>query len=565
MVLALLGTGGCSSGEHGGERDGLPMLPAPNAGNFDGSDAPEFGQNGNFGSGGATATDAPLPAEREVALDFERPQASERFVYAVNPAGGTVSIIDAETLAIQTLETGEEPTYLQTLAGSDDAIVLNLGSDDATIMRDPGGALSTATVPVVDGANSIAVAPDGKHAVAYFDSERSSAAHRSGSFQDVTVIRLEKGADTAVDMTVGFRPRGVFFAADSSTAYVVTEDGVSVLNFETVEASGTGIAKLVSLGEDVDQQSLDVSVTLDGRFALTREPGAGVIRLVDLENGEIQNLDLGEHIPAAAFEALGIDVDTDADAGVALPTVAVTDLDLAPSGDFALAVLRDFSTVLRIPVPGAFEDASSISAHVIAGELVGSATIAPNGDRALLYTTAVPLEKVTILPLTGDAEPQTVAIRKAVEAVAIAPDGETALILHTKADGDPKEPGIDPDAQIDRSHGYSVLHLLGGDVKLQVTPVRPGAFALVPDGSHLFVLLRDDLTALRSVHMVETRSFLVENIALGSPPVSVGSVPARKRVFVGQEHGDGRITFIDWESGERETVTGFELNSRIRD
>ena len=60
---------------------------------------------------------APLPPEVEVRLDFELPQASERFVYAANPSGGTVSIIDADSLAIQTLETGSRPTFLRTLGG----------------------------------------------------------------------------------------------------------------------------------------------------------------------------------------------------------------------------------------------------------------------------------------------------------------------------------------------------------------------------------------------------------------------------------------------------------------
>jgi hypothetical protein len=36
-----------------------------------------------------------------------------------------------------------------------------------------------------------------------------------------------------------------------------------------------------------------------------------------------------------------------------------------------------------------------------------------------------------------------------------------------------------------------------------------------------------------------------------------------KRVFVSQEHPEGRISFINWETGVVESVTGFELNGRI--
>ncbi|MDH5674664.1 MAG: hypothetical protein OEZ06_21230 [Myxococcales bacterium] len=522
------------------------------------------GANGAAQMAGAAPLDTvppPLPQESELRLDFELPQASQRFVYAANPGSGTVSIIDAESLAIQTLETGERPTFLKALANTDDAIVLNAGSDDATIMRDPAGGVKSTTVPVVDGANAIAVAPDGKHAVAYFNSEFSSAGSSSGSFQDVTLITLTAGGDSAVDMTVGFRPRDVFFAEDGSEAYVVTEDGVSVLNFLDIEEKGTGIARLVSLGQSADQRSLDVSVTSDGRFALARQPGESSIRLVSLQGsgaGEATALDLAELVPDAGSGG-------DADAGVPTAPAAVTDLDLAPNGKFALAVLRGQSALLRIPVPGGFEDPELVGATVIEDELIGSVEIAPASDLALLYTTAVPIERVTIAALEGDAETRTVALRKAVEAIAFAPDGKTALIMHSKAEGNPFEPGIDPDLQIDRSFGYSVLRTLSGDVKLQVTDTPPGAFSLVPDGSHVFVLFRDDASGLRDVHSVETKSFLVEIVSLGSPPISVGSVPDRKRVFVGQDHPDGRITFIDWETGQRQTVTGFELNSRIRD
>ena len=59
-------------------------------------------------------------------------------------------------------------------------------------------------------------------------------------------------------------------------------------------------------------------------------------------------------------------------------------------------------------------------------------------------------------------------------------------------------------------------------------------------------------------------SFRVTPIELGSPPTSVGTVPGSQRAFVGQDHPDGRISFIDYQTNSVQTVTGFELNSRIR-
>jgi DNA-binding beta-propeller fold protein YncE len=531
---------------------------------FGGGAVPAGGGAGAGGTGAADAgaSGAPpvLPPEMQVKLDFELPQASERFVYAANPKGGTVSIIDAQTQQIQTLETGDQPTFLRTLAGTDDAIVLNVGSSDATIMRDPANGATTSTVPVGRGANAIAVAPDGKHAVVYFDPAYTTAGNGSGSFQDVTVLSLAAGNDTATGMTVGFSPRAVAFRSDGSMAYVVTDDGVSVLDFTDIEKHGTGIARLVSLGPNVDQKGLDVSVTPDGKYALTREPGKSVVRLVSLDSGDITSLELAAVLPAPADSG-------DADAGpppVVVPDVS--DLALAPTGAFALAVVRNQNIVLQIPVPGGFQDTTRIETHTIdASEIVGLAEISPQADRALLYSTVADTMHITILTLDGSTPPKTVALRKTVQAVAIAPGGDTALIVHNKDPGDPNDPTATPDQMLARSYGYSVLRISTGDVKLQVTSSAPGAFSIVPDGSYLFLLFRDDASGVREVQKIESKSFLVQPIELGSPPISLGSVPGSKQMFVNQDHPDGRITFINWDTNETRTVTGFELNSRIRD
>src|SRR6185295_8314919 len=106
--------------------------------------------------------------------------------------------------------------------------------------------------------------------------------------------------------TVGFRPSDVTFAADGSSAFVITEDGVSVLRF--ADLHGPSVAPLVSVGNDAADAAQDVSVTPDGRYALSRRDGDAKIRLVDLQTKAITTVDLG---------------------------AAVTDLDLAPGGDFA--------------------------------------------------------------------------------------------------------------------------------------------------------------------------------------------------------------------------------------
>jgi YVTN family beta-propeller protein len=591
---ALAGTQATSAGPSGAGNSAGQVVPAP---------APQ--------SPGGTPTS--LPPEVELSLDFELPHAGRRYVYAANPKSDTVAVIDASTLAITSVEAGDQPTFLQTLAGADAVVVLNVGSSDASIIRTSGGESTSTTVPVQEGANAIAVSGDGAHAVVYFDA-RHRGAGVTGSYQDISVLFLERGDEAAVAMTVGFRPSSVSFTDDGERAFVVTEDGVSILDFAEILAKGAHIARTLPLG-DAAATSLDVTVTPDGAYALARREGESELRLLDLDSGDLQLLELANLIASpvpppepeaqpepqpepgpVAFPDAGVDAGTDsrpdagadagvnglADAGVVEPipallatvappppapaaAAAVTDVDLAPSGEFALAVVRDLSTVLRVPIPGGFTQPETVTTTFVEGELIGSVDVSTDSRRALLYTTVVEAnERISILDIE-DGSFDVVRLAKSVERVTITPDGDKALIVHRKLPGNPDEAGIDPDTVIDRSYGYSVVDFDSGFSKLQTARSPVGPATVVPTGSDLFVLFNDPSVGLFEVHQVGLESFLVERITLGSPPNSIGSVPDSQRVFVGQEHPDGRISFIDWETGELESVTGFELNSRIRE
>jgi YVTN family beta-propeller protein len=565
VALAMLG--GCAGAAKSG---GLNL---PGAFDTSSSDAGQGrgepsvgGGNGSAGTGSAKADAgiAALPPETGATIDLQLPQASNHYVYATNPAAGTVSVIDAKTLSIRTIDTGERPTYLRTLKNTDSAIVLNIGSDTATVLRASASNVLRGDLNVVKGANAIGVAPDGAHAVVYYNSSYASAGNTSGSFQDVSVLTLSSDGktDAAISMTVGFRPRDVFFSADGKRAFVVTEDGVSVLDFAAIERSGSSIARLLPFGGGVDQKTLDVAVTPDGKYALARAEGKSVLQLVDLATGTVKSLDVAKAYVAPP------PVDDGSDAGVPAPLpIIITDLALVPSGSTAIAVLRNQSAMLTLPLPGAFDSPTKVTTRTVEGEIVGSVSIAPDGHDALLYTTATAAKRITIVDLTSEAAPHVVALRKAVQAVTFTPDSRTALITHTKLPGDPSAAGISPDDAIDRSFGYSLLRVPAGDVKLQVTQTSVGPIAMVPDGTYLFILFRDDAAGIKEVHRVDLESFIVAPIIpLESPPISIGAAAASGNVFVNQEHPDGRMTFIDWKDPSiKNTVTGFELNSRIRD
>ncbi len=534
VTLSCAGTAGgggadqSSEGSSGGSAsrgtdDGVALDPADNGGTPD----------GNAGTGGTSSVPVVAP-EKEENRDFEAPQAGARFVFVANTARDTVAIIDSTNLTIRTVEVGDKPARLVTVPGRDIALVINAGSRDVSVLRTSAADTTVTTVQVVPGANRISVAPGGAHAIAWYDATTDDGASTSGSFQDMSLIRLGDTADKSFALTVGFKPREVQFSQDGTQAFVITEDGISVVRL--AEIQGPARPPLVALGTGKMAAS-DVSVTPDGLYALWREEGKNEITLVELATRVARKIDL---------------------------LAQVTDLDLAPDASYIAVVLPTEKALVRIPVPGGFTDPLLITRQVIADETIGAAELTPDGKFALLYTTASAVERVVVAAMDGSAPPRGVSLHKLVRSVTISPDSKSAVVVHRKAEGSLTQAGIDAETRIDRSFGYSVVSLADGFAKLQVTAAEPGAMAITPDSTRVFVLLRDDATGLRITQRIDLGNFLIEDFELGSPPLAVSALSAQShQVFVSQLHPAGRISFIDWMSGETKSVTGFELNGRI--
>jgi hypothetical protein len=316
-----------------------------------------------------------------------------------------------------------------------------------------------------------------------------------------------------------------------------------------------------------------VQVTPDGQFALARREGDSTLRLINLSDGSIQSLALGAlTLPARLGDDAGAPTGLDAgapiglsDAGLNVQT-ALTDLDLSPDGTFAIAVLRDRGTLVRIPLPAGFSDPSKLSYRVITDQLIGSVTLSRSGTRAVAYTTVAPVDSIVVVDLTSDAVPVGIRLRKSVRAVALTDDGSRALVLHG-TEGDLRS-AADEDARIDASEGYSLVDTASGFAKLQLTSaqVSERGLLLTPDGTRVFSLL--STSSVKAVQMADLKSFQVTNVDLSTAPTSIGLVPGltpgQSRVFVGQAN-EGGITFIDATSGVKiRSVSGFEIASRIR-
>ena len=485
------------------------------------------------------------PPETEIELGA--PVSSQRYVYVAMTEQDELARIDGLTLEVTTRAVGDAPRVVGTIPNSDGAVVLDSTNGTASVVRPSGATDVVRVLPTLPHLNRLDIDPTGRFAVIWFDLAKAIAEggiSGIGSFQDVTVVRLAPGGELAVDLTVGFRPREVEFDAAGNRAYVITEDGVSVIELALATTSGPSIVPPIPVAPPgLPSGSVEVDVVATGDYAAVRQAGEAALRVVRLT---APNAGQAYSIP--------------------LPSPA-TDIDLAPDGARVYAVSRAAKQLSIIDIPGDAIDPSGVQVVDLTDATVGSLALSKDGTRAVVYTNATLDERLTLIELDQPGFPTlTWPLKKAVRAVGISPSGTTAFVLHAKKPGDPGS-ATDVDDYIDKSHGYSLVDLATGFAKLQLTPVDPGPFAYAPDGAKVYVGLDggDALTATRQLQVVATQTGVVLTKQLGSPPSAVGILPGAGQAFAAQRHPLGRLTFVNLASDAVRTVTGFDLNSDIVD
>ncbi|NVB77221.1 MAG: hypothetical protein HOV81_02395 [Kofleriaceae bacterium] len=484
----------------------------------------------------------PPPPETEI--DYAPPISSQRYVYVAMTAEDELARIDGTTLSVRSTKVGHAPKVVGTIPGSDGAVVLDSTNGTATIVRPVGDTDTKRVLGTLTRLNRLDIDPSGRFAVIWFDLAKAIAEGTSvngGSFQDVTVLSLAQGNERAVNLTVGFRPREVQFDAAGNHAYVITEDGVSVIDLAVATMGAPTIVPPIPVASMlVPPADIEVDIVATGEWAAVRQAGTSTLRVVNVGSN-----------PGQAYT---------------VPLLSpATDIDLAPDGSRIYAVQRDAKKLSVIDVPGDAVNPAGVEVIDLTNATLGSLVLSADGRRGLLFTNATLDERITLIQLDQPGYPITTwPLKKAVRAVGISPTGDTALLLDAKAAGDPAT-ATSFDDYIDKSYGYTLLDLATGFGKLQITPVDPGPFNYSPDGTKVYVALDggDAATAVRALQVVTTQTGVVISKQLGSAPSSVGILPGVGQAFVAQRHPLGRVSFVHLVSDNVRTVTGFDLNSNI--
>lgn len=488
----------------------------------------------------------PPPPETELA--YTQPVSSQRFVYVAMTAEDSLARIDGRNLEVRSTGVGKSPRIVGAIPGEDGAVVLDSDNGTATIVRPPMASTDPDIVHVLGTLphlNRLDLDPSGRFAVIWFDLQKAIAdggITGIGSFQDVTVVKLAKNQEAAVDLAVGFRPRAVRFDAAGNRAYVITEDGVSVIDLPYATSHGPSIVPPIPVAEiGVPANEVEVEIVATGEYAVVRQGNAASLRVVDVAGA---NVGQAWTIPL---------------------TAAPTDIDLAPDGNRVYAVQRATSKLSIIDVPGDALAPAGMETIDLSSGTVGSLVVSKDGRRGLLYTNASLDERITMVKLDQPGYPLTTwPLKKAVRGVGISPTGTSAIVINAKAFGDPST-ATSVDDYIDKSYGYTLVDLATGFGKLQVTPVDPGPFVYSPDGAKAYVALDggDTATATRALQIVEVMTGVVTTKQLGSPPSAVGILPGIGQAFVAQRHPLGRVTFVELIADSIRTITGFDLNGQI--
>ncbi len=483
-------------------------------------------------SGGGGGADGAAPPEQEIESSFRAPVSTGKYIWSANPDTGRVALVDAESLDVTLYDAGFRPTQIAAVPGSDTsetAIVLNEGSRDATLLSiDANTAVTEKTFELHAGASHWAVSSSGAWAIAWTDVALYGNPDPLDGFQDATAIDLVSGVSTR--LSVGFRPSRWFFTGTEDRAFAVTQDGISTIG---LDANGLGakLGPLIALeGADPDVQP-DVTITNDGAYAFVRTDGSSTVQILDLADNSVIDVELSG---------------------------AVTDLDLSDNGDFAVAVVRANSELVSLPIPEIISDPTAFEAVSVPGETFGSVSLSANGSLGVAYTNATPNPRVTLFSLDAagaDIETRSIGLKAPVAAAFPSADGSHVVTLMGVPEGSSKV-GAFAVIPADEARAPKIVGTEAAPAQVAMAPSSNGALVTVANASGGF-----------GVYVVRSATLQVDFVELASRPLAAGMVSATdvERGFVAQEHAEGRITFIELESGDVRTLTGFELAAKVVD
>ena len=495
-----------------------------------GFDDATTGYGTGTGSGSSTGTGTGSP-EDETSFFALSPAQTDNAVFVVNPSRDTLTRIRVDTLEVETTDVGVNPQIVLTSADDAKAVVLNADEDTVSVVDT--GTLDVATVQIRDNLNRMKLSPDGAFAVLWYDF--SAAEPGDGfsdgvqSFNEASFVHL--GTLEHTPMAVGFSPRDVVFTPDGTTAVVVSNETLAVVDLEAAVLSPA----LIPLSDAIEPpEAEEVLLSVDGQVALVRQFGSDALVVVDLIAQTTAELPVG---------------------------LNPTDMDRTPDGTQAAVVCRGSEDIWMVDLT----DPLGVTPTTVAlptGYSFGAVELDPTGQRGVVYTTATLQDRYGLWDRGTDTI-TVKALEKPVEALGISPDGESMLVVHTLLDG----PNIQIGSPFSGEWSLTAINLVDGRTNPMLLPSEPISFVNSGDGRHAYFIMEGE----QFLEQLDYITLLPQQIPLKSNPKFLGVLATPEGsadapfAWVSQEHELGRISFFNPNDNTLETITGFELNSEIEE
>lgn len=465
--------------------------------------------------------DDDLPPEEEDDYLRMAPAATDKYVFVANPGRDTVTRIAVSDLAVRTVSVGHIPSTVFTTMDFTGAITLNEGDDSVTVVA--AETMEVVDVPIRDNMNSLSLSGDGLWAMAWYDPDKESMGTSNGviSFNEVSFVSLDTA--THFPLAVGYNPHGVRWSDDGDRAVVVSDGSLAVINLEVSPPTTTTIA--IADDELDAPPAEEVVLTPDGKYAFVRQGDVQSLLVVDLDSGEVAEVDVGDD---------------------------PTDMDVTPDGQRLAVVARSARQIWAYDVDDPF--ATPTLVDFPSDSPYGAVAFAGDGARAILYTNAVALDSLAIWDTESDTFSERSLI-KPVQSIGISPTGDNAIVFHTKTNAD----DADPDNPFNDEWAATLMQTNGNGENKLLLPAEPTGYGMTDDSQFGFFIMDGETT----LEVVSFSTLLPTLVTLPSVPVFVGALPDAPYIYASQQHDLGRISFYEAANAEFDTITGFELNADI--
>ena len=454
-----------------------------------------------------------------------RPATTESYVFVANPSLNTVTRISVPSLAVITVEVGVNPTLVETSSDYTKAVTFNQGANSLSVID--AETLEVLDIDIRSNLNQMRMSPDGRWVICYHDLSVDSDDVAQGaaiSYNAISIVDLQE--EKHFEAMAGSHPHDVQFTENSDTAIIISNDYLSVIDL----TEQTPSLERIAIADDLinPPKAEEVLLDPDGNYVLIRQYGVDELVLVNLQTSTNQ----------VSMIAVGANP---------------TDMDVSLDGTQALVVSRGDQQIwvydLSDPTlsPSVFDLPEE--------EVFGSLLLSPDGEQGLVYSTASELSRLGVWNLQTD-EVVVRGLIKPVSSVEISSNGETAILFHPQTNGDTPTSSYYYNryamSLIDLNDYFSTSVQLSGE---------PDSFTSIAAENMGVYTMRGQ----SYLEMVDYDTFVPREIVLPSTPIHLGTLPDSSMAFVSQEHELGRISFLNTQTDDLQTVTGFELNSAIED